>query len=140
MCHSQSCFERLAAYQDEIKTFESKYPKYCRECGGNGGYWYSYDPSASGISLASGFMTDFESCEFCVGSGVCPQCGSNLPEDEPWICPGCDWNLDQPRPGLTDPSLLECDCCSDCQKPECDFTVIVPEVYQHFSDLYEVMP
>ena len=134
MCHSENCLNIRAAYQRECDKFESEFPNYCRQCRGNGGFWYSYDPSPSGVSLAAGSMSDFEPCEDCIGLGICPQCGSGLPDDEHWICPGCDWDFDNPRPGLPDPSIMACDCCSDCTKDECD----LPDVYREFSDLYEV--
>lgn len=137
MCHSKSCLDRLNAYRNEVKRFEDKYPNYCLTCGGHGGYWYRDDPSDSGVSLAPGFTVDFEYCEDCIYKGACPLCGGDVTDNDLMVCRDCGWTENDRLIGLPDPSLLECDCCADCRKAECDFP---PEVYRQFSDLYEVLP
>ena len=70
-----------------------RWPHHCRACKGQGGTYSRYDPSASGISLGSGFMVDVDPCEECADG--CPRCGTALPEDwwsDDEECPVCGWD------------------------------------------------
>lgn len=104
------CKEKIQQHQQVVAEFEQRYPNYCRHCLGNGGEFYSFDPSSSGVSLATGFMVDFENCSECVEKGRCPLCGVALPDDEPWICPGCGWDYDGPRAGIQTIGLCDEPC------------------------------
>lgn len=104
------CKEMIKQYQQQVAEFELLHPNYCRHCLGNGGNYFQDDPSASGVSLASGTMMEFENCHECVEKGWCPLCVASLPLDEPWICPGCGWNYDGPPAGLQTIGLCDQPC------------------------------
>ena len=67
----------LKAFEALCDDYEKSYPKHCRRCGGWGGKWTNYDPSPAGIALSAGYMTEFETCEHCIGSDHCPRCFSH---------------------------------------------------------------
>ena len=104
----------LIEYQAQMANFEQNFPDHCKQCGGWGGSYISYDPSPSGVSLGSGTMLDWEPCEACLMKGICPICGHrhNNPE---WMnhegdkCQNCGWQIEAefgvPQPPEYDPPI-----------------------------------
>jgi hypothetical protein len=79
----------------ERAAWEAQHPKFCRHCGGHGGFYSSFDPSPAGVSLAPGSMTDYDACSECVEKGICPVCGHTTLNDEGASCASCGWNYDE---------------------------------------------
>jgi hypothetical protein len=50
------------------------FPNHCKQCGGTGVIEYTDDPSPSGVSLSSGYMTYTDPCS-CIEHDLCPLCG-----------------------------------------------------------------
>lgn len=101
----------LVAYETYVQSYETRYPKYCRKCGGWGGN-FTYDGSTG--------MEDFDPCNSCIELGYCPQCGEATAEmlEEPgegyydyFSCP-CGWRDDDPnREGMPlPPDKTPCNC------------------------------
>jgi hypothetical protein len=114
MNHTDACIKAQAAYEAMQAAFTAKYPKHCTVCGGVGGKWVQYDPSAAGVSLSPGSMTELDTCLQCFGKCICPICGEHLPPegdyntDEDEVCDKCGWRLiDNP---IVIPEPHECWC------------------------------
>jgi hypothetical protein len=60
--HDEACLQAFAEYEHKKSEYESRWPNYCRNCNGDGGFYSTYDPSPAGVSLGSGFMVDFDTC------------------------------------------------------------------------------
>ncbi len=117
MEHFPDCVEAFESYEKMKKKFEEKFPLYCRSCHGWSGKVIRYDPSPPGISLAPGYMEDFELCPDCTEKGLCPRCTAALVEDageysDPFRCPVCGWT-DNP-----DKESVE-KCSGLPEQPEC---------------------
>lgn len=100
IAHTGACKERQAAAQ----AYETKWPKFCRPCGGAGS-WYSpgnyHNPPDGGA------------CDKCVEKGVCPRCAGPLDfvetKHEDWSkCPACGWDE---KAAIDDPAKF--DACPD---------------------------
>lgn len=78
MIHTDGCKDAMRRYEKEVKEFETKWPNYCRKCGGWGGFYVNYDPSSRGTSLGRGYMTDFDLCLECLEKDLCPRCGKTI--------------------------------------------------------------
>lgn len=109
-----SCKADWTRYIQLRAAYFFRWPHHCRACGGAGGSYYEYDPSAAGVSLGAGSMIDVDPCLECTG---CPRCGTKLPEE--WWgkdeeCPVCDW--DWMRSYEEDEACPEPPFCS-CQEP-----------------------
>ncbi|WP_422928596.1 hypothetical protein [Singulisphaera sp. PoT] len=98
----------------EIAAWDARWPNHCKACGGTGGSSSAYDPSPAGVSLSPGHFYDFEPCEACAGSGICPRCGTaGLTSEErgddstgDGPCSACGWNGSRDMP----PADPECWC------------------------------
>lgn len=142
MWHTQACLSDFEQYERAKAKYEKRWPNYCRQCGGAGGHWYSFDPSPAGVSLASGTMEDFDPCSECAeGKGVCPRCGEKMHEDwwqddEP--CPRCGWNWCHDE-GDALPELPECWCWERDDFPGWSDVEHQPStgVYAEFANLYQ---
>jgi hypothetical protein len=77
--HTEECLRRNRELALARGQWEAAWPNHCRACEGWGGREESYDPSPAGVSLSPGSMTDFEPCEKCGASDLCPRCGVPLP-------------------------------------------------------------
>lgn len=112
MLHTLRCIQLQAEYSEKTREYLEKYPNYCRNCSGIGGFHSSYDPSPDGVSLGSGSIQDFDSCPECVENGKCPQCSTALyygpedPHDEfsesHAFCALCEWSDQKPSEGLSE--------------------------------------
>lgn len=78
MIHTEGCKEARKRYDREVKQYQTKWPNHCKKCNGWGGFYVRYDPSPAGISLGSGYMTDFDLCLECLEKDVCPRCGKGI--------------------------------------------------------------
>ena len=76
--HKAKCLEAMEEVAEAQAEYDRKWPKHCRECNGWGGFWFTFDPSPSGVSLGSGYMVDANPCEACVEKGICPRCGREI--------------------------------------------------------------
>jgi hypothetical protein len=98
--HSEECINTFANHEARVVAWINTYPNYCKHCGGWGGTHYSYDPSASGVSLSSGSMTYFDTCPHCYEVGICPRCGLIVKDFdidlEIGVCPHCGWDENTP--------------------------------------------
>lgn len=114
--HSYECRKSFDLYNKEVKEYKKKWPNYCRTCRGWSGEFYSYDPSPAGISLGSGYMTDFEPCPDCYENGKCARCGEQIfnPEegDDPEFCPHCGFDFGVKHNGLR----LEPECYCEIER------------------------
>lgn len=106
--HTQACIDATARYEVAIAEYERLWPNYCHICHGEGQFTSQYDPSPPGISLGSGYMVDYEPCEWCTEIGKCPRCGKFglNPEDGEGPCSHCGWNYND----LGAPYEPECFC------------------------------
>lgn len=113
--HTKECLEATEKCKALRVEYVSSWPYYCRKCKGEGGHWYNYDPSPTGVALSPGYMMDVDPCPLCCESlSVCPRCGEPLPEqfwedDSP--CPHCGWDWCR-NPDDALPPLYECNCWS----------------------------
>ena len=114
MTHNNNCVQVNAEWIEATKVYKETWTNYCRVCGGNGGSVSHYDPSSSGISLAAGYLIEYEPCHECSEKGICPRCGlDGLTSEErgdestgDGPCTICGWNQD---PGLCDAPGCWCD-------------------------------
>jgi len=107
--HSAGCNERTDAYERELERFETLYPHYCRPCGAVGGFYSTYDPSPAGVSLGSGYLTDFDPCSHCIEEGRCPRCAAqDSMDEENTRCEVCGWKCEDAT--CIAPQPYECDC------------------------------
>jgi hypothetical protein len=93
--HKDGCIE-LQKMEDR-ELFKQAWPEHCTKCEGWGGFWHSFDPSPSGVSLSAGSMMELDPCEDCVVLGKCPRCGLQDDaevSDEFEHCRSCDWRWD----------------------------------------------
>lgn len=100
--HTQECLEAQAAR----KAWEARYPNYCKECLGNGGF---YDPGTYWDP------PDFGPCSSCWEQNICPRCGhaeAFEPDAFTPPCLYCGW-YDSPE---SSPPAAECIC------PEPDYS------------------
>ncbi len=103
--HTPQCIE----IRQEDMQWVILWPNHCRDCGGYGQFAESYDPSPDGVSLGSGYMTDYEPCAACTEKGICPRCGflGGLTPEGEGPCHNCFWTYeDGGRPGWK----YECEC------------------------------
>jgi len=150
--HSKSCIEVRTKYEFNRHWFFIANPHHCSECGGNGGHWSDYDPSAGEISLSPGRMLEFEYCESCVLEDHCPLCNEKLSWiDESSIepdqleypkCYHCGWEDNGDNAGLPSEDVLECEChevSTGMRKPFRyeDLIESLTGVYREAADLYE---
>jgi hypothetical protein len=95
--HLPECNKAFESYEKEVAEYKKKWPNYCRSCGGWSGGFSNYDPSPAGVSLGSGYMTDFDPCPDCYEKGICARCGKQMfnPEegDDPESCPHCGFDF-----------------------------------------------
>lgn len=70
-----------------VRNWVELWPDHCWECNGWGGH-----PSPA-VSLAPGYFTDFEPCEYCIEEGRCPRCGEDGLES---VCDVCGWDQGDP--------------------------------------------
>ena len=70
MKHSVECIKLF-------KEWEEKYPNYCRNCNGAGGFYFSG---------TRWIPPDFAECDECIGQGKCPLCGEKIGEGIPLDC------------------------------------------------------
>lgn len=105
-----------------------RWPRHCRACKGVGGWWYEFDPSPSGIPLGPGTMRDFDTCQACIESDICPRCGKALPGERG------NWKL-----GIMFfvevPSWLDVD---RLMIPECPWCGFVSEISEGMPELPEL--
>lgn len=111
--------------------WQARWPNSCSHCEGNGGFYSSYDPSPSGVSLSPGSIMDWDPCPDCTEKGICPRCGNDLPliaykDDETgeWAvdpdetdankpCLRCGWNPNAPD---FCPPEMECWCGYEAER------------------------
>jgi len=109
MIHTQACDEAFAKAHDLREEFEKKHPNFCRNCGGAGVFYESYDPSPAGVSLGSGSMIDVYLCEECIEQNKCPLCGQETLSEDGTKCSSCEYEFEK---SPTFPELPECHCQS----------------------------
>lgn len=99
-CPNKECRKRVLKNDTEIKQmideYNQKYPYHCKKCDGWGGFYSTYNPSLSGVSLGYGYFTDFNPCQDCYDKGICPRCGEKVFSNEDLengdvICSKCGW-------------------------------------------------
>ncbi len=113
MTHTLACDARRLVWQKERGVFTSKYPNHCKVCNGDGGRTVRYDPSASGVSLASGYMEDFDECLACLGKGICPRCGKELSCAADYDYCECGYTTDATEENP--PAVYSCYCYENMQ-------------------------
>lgn len=92
MIHSDKCIKATQERKEVHDAWMEKWPNACTSCGGAAGDYYSYDPSPFGVSLSSGQMTDFDTCQKCIEEGICGRCGKKQTFDDPDdSCYNCGW-------------------------------------------------
>jgi len=92
--HTEACLREFGLWFISYEIYTRYWNKHCRNCRGAGGFYSSYDPSAPGVSLASGSMTDFDTCPTCVDQGICPRCGTKDTIDEDCTrCSACGFTF-----------------------------------------------
>jgi len=84
--HTAECQERTRKLERARDGWIQKWPDYCKACNGWGGAGYSYDPSPAGVSLGSGMLEDFDTCQ-CTDNGICARCAGAVDDDG--SCPHC---------------------------------------------------
>lgn len=104
--HSKECQSAIDQRSSDIAAWEIAWPNHCKTCHGWGGFYSTYDPSPSGVSLGPGTMDDFDTCPDCSDRDLCPRCGVSLPHDFVASCKACGWTTD--TPGRPEPA--ECTC------------------------------
>lgn len=106
--HTAQCNLNHSKWMRLKADYVEKWPDYCTKCDGWGSISYDYDPSAAGVSLGSGHMTEVDPCAYCFEKEKCPRCAKPLPElFDPAICPYCGW-MDGKTVGI--PEAPECHC------------------------------
>jgi len=140
--HNKDCLAMRTRFEFNRHWFFIANPHHCSECGGNGGHWASYDPSAGGISLHPGCMQEFEYCESCVLDNHCPMCGESLDDSDYFKCSHCEWEDSAENFGLPSEDVLECECHEvslGLRKPFRyeDFIESLSGVYKEYAKLYE---
>jgi len=98
MEHKSECVELHKTFADIKAKWLQQYPNHCQQCRGYGGSESRYDPSPSGVSLGSGFMSDFDTCTLCTDKGICSLCAGKIDEDGVCVA-GCDVGRDHPGDG-----------------------------------------
>lgn len=108
--HTKNCMEYTYQSWQEIAAYAKQWPRYCRKCNGQGQFEDRYDPSPAGVSLGSGFYTDYEPCDSCTGKLLCARCGEEgLNGEGEGPCSYCGWNYGDYAPGI-----YEC-CCYEVE-------------------------
>jgi len=127
--HKDSCATLLAqdtyhrhlkAWDEKVSTYKAKWPHHCQECDGWGGATSYYDPSPAGISLAPGYMVDFDPCQECLEKNICPRCGEHsemMVESaagyyDEFKCSKCGWSEEAEGIPMEPPEPDFCDCWS----------------------------
>ena len=114
--HTEQCRKEQQTQQDWM----ARWPTHCRSCHGYGQVTESYDPSAAGVSLSSGFIVNVDPCDDCTMQGLCPRCMQLGLTDEgngrgPGIgygpCTFCGWDYN-------DGGLPQWTCYCDQEKGE----------------------
>jgi len=116
--HTPECEARAQASLAALNAYLAKWGRtYCKACKGRGQFTSSFNPSAAGVSLGTGYMTDKEPCEECTEQGNCPRCGSgdgltnNIVSVGEGPCLDCGWDYNDG--GL--PVEPECICPIEVQ-------------------------
>jgi hypothetical protein len=113
--HDPDCQKAIDTAKANIEEWLKRWPKHCTKCDGWGGFFSTYDPSPSGVSLSPGYMDDYEPCD-CIEECSCPRCGKRVPfgyahpeKDGEFIdvCSYCGWDSRKPD---GKPSEPECWC------------------------------
>lgn len=118
LIHSPECIATDKKMEEEQKEWIAKWPNYCRNCKGWGGFMSHYDPSPSGVSLSSGYMEDFDTCIVCADNFLCSRCMTKNPaweEGNETPCINCGWDPYYPDALPPDPSG-PCSCELEYEK------------------------
>lgn len=116
--HTPACLKQAQERERTIQEWEARYPHYCRPCAARGQFFYSYDPSPTRVSLASGTLVDIDPCVECTEKGICPRCGTLawVVDEDGWMdddtqtpCPSCGWNWGKQQDDGRPPDY-ECYC------------------------------
>lgn len=96
MKHTADCTQKTAETEQIRREWVSKWPKYCRTCGGNG---LIHDPGYFDYRAGVGLPPSYEPCE-CTESCRCARCGEIALKDETaeGPCTNCGWNYDDALP------------------------------------------
>lgn len=106
MQHTPECQAAQDRYQKAVEEYEQKWPNWCRNCFGMGGFVIRNYPSEP---------DDYEICSHCMEKGVCPRCGQTVWDVEdvfefPTTCPKCGWQEDRPQDCHPMPMDGPCEC------------------------------
>jgi len=89
--HTKECIEANLDYTKEVQNYVNKWPNYCRECSGWGGF---YETGCS-VPYGSTYVDlpgSTEPCPDCQEEGKCPRCMTDMDvSEEENACPKCGW-------------------------------------------------
>jgi hypothetical protein len=114
--HEHSCVKSTIRSLIRRAAYKRAWPNYCQFCEGAGEYHWMENRAPWGECWMT---SEYDICDECIGKGVCPRCGQDVPAQEGFEvwgeecpltpCPHCGWNWGETEGDVLD-AQSECYC------------------------------